>query len=257
MCTAVYDLTSTYFEGEAEQVTSAARGYSRDHRPDCLQIVIALVVTPEGLPLSYEIFPGNRLDVTTLKEILEAVEAKYGRARRLWVFDRGIVSEENLACLRERGAHYLVGTPKHRLKAYERQLLEGAWEKVSSEVEVQLVPEADEVYVLCRSRGRLRPGSGCGTRSMAKLRGAEHRRQVSVGERPTTRTLRRISCRMRSNGLFAESLLTLPIQGAPQAVCQSCPRRPTQEFLGQPDIENVHGYIKIAGRQVIPFNGPT
>lgn len=150
----LYDLTSTYFEGEAVGVKSAARGYSRDHRPDCLQIVIALIVTPEGLPLSYEIFAGNRLDVTTLKEILEAVEKKYGQARRVWVFDRGIVSEENLRLLRERGAHYLVGTPRHQLRAYERELLEGSWEKASSEVEVKLVAEQDEVYVVCRSQAR-------------------------------------------------------------------------------------------------------
>ena len=92
----LYDLTSTYFEGEAEEVDKAQRGYSRDHRPDCKQIIIALVVTPEGFPLSYEVFAGNRADVTTLEEMLEAVERKHGRARRVWVFDRGIVSEENL-----------------------------------------------------------------------------------------------------------------------------------------------------------------
>ena len=150
----LYDLTSTYFEGRAAEVPAAARGYSRDHRPDCLQLVLALVVTPEGLPLTYEVFAGNTLDRATLQTILDAVETKYGKARRLWVFDRGIVSEENLGLLRQRGAHYLVGTPKHRLKAYERQLLEGAWSRVNAEVEVQLVAEADEVYVLCRSVGR-------------------------------------------------------------------------------------------------------
>jgi transposase len=150
----LYDLTSTYFEGEAGDVPKAKRGYSRDHRPDCLQVVLALVVTPEGFPLTYEVFPGNQMDVTTLQTILDAVETKYGRARRLWVFDRGIVSEENLAVLRERGAHYLVGTPKRKLKDYEERLLEGAWSKASAEVEVQLVPESDEVYVLCRSAGR-------------------------------------------------------------------------------------------------------
>ena len=100
----LYDLTSTYFEGEAQEVDKARRGYSRDHRPDCKQIIIALVVTPEGFPLSYEVFAGNRADVTTLEEMLEAVERKYGRARRVWVFDRGIVSEENLQRLRRRGS---------------------------------------------------------------------------------------------------------------------------------------------------------
>jgi hypothetical protein len=107
----LYDLTSTYFEGSALETPKALRGYSPDHRPDCLQVVLALVVTPEGFPLTYEVFPGNQLDVTTLETILETVEQKFGKARRLWVFDRGIVSEDNLAALRKRNAHYLVGTP--------------------------------------------------------------------------------------------------------------------------------------------------
>jgi transposase len=150
----LYDLTSTYFEGAAEHIPQAQRGYSRDHRPDCKQIVIALIVTPEGFPLTYEIFPGNRLDCTTLKEILDAVEKQHGQARRVWVFDRGIVSEDNLKLLRQRGAHYLVGTPKKQRRAYEQQLLEGPWTQVGAQVQVQLIPEADEVYVLCQSAGR-------------------------------------------------------------------------------------------------------
>jgi transposase len=150
----LYDLTSTYFEGEAEEVDKAQRGYSRDHRPDCKQIVIALIVTPEGFPLSYEVFAGNRAEVTTLEEMLDAVERKHGRARRVWVFDRGVVSEENLESLRRRGASYLVGTPRARLKAYERRLLEGDWQKISGEVEVQLIAQERETYVLTRSRAR-------------------------------------------------------------------------------------------------------
>jgi transposase len=150
----LYDLTSTYFEGEAEEVDKAARGYSRDHRPDCKQIVLALIVTPEGFPLSYEVFAGNRAEVTTLEEMLDAVERKHGRARRVWVFDRGIVNEENLESLRRRGARYLVGTPRAQLKAYERRLLEGDWQKVSGEVEVQLIAQEKETYVLARSQTR-------------------------------------------------------------------------------------------------------
>jgi transposase len=150
----LYDLTSTYFEGEAEEVPKARRGYSRDHRPDCKQVVIALVVTPEGFPLSYEVFDGNRIDVTTLKDILEAVEAKHGRARRVWVFDRGIVSEDNLETLRGRGGCYLVGTPRSALKAYEARLLNEDWQKVNAEVEVQLIAEEKETYVLARSQAR-------------------------------------------------------------------------------------------------------
>lgn len=150
----LYDLTSTYFEGEAQEVEKAARGYSRDHRPDCEQVVIALVVTPEGFPLSYEIFAGNRADVTTLEAMLEQVEAKHGRARRIWIFDRGIVSENNLERLRQRGGQYVVGTPRHQLEAYEKELLAGGWTQISDSVQVQLIAQEQEVYVLARSVDR-------------------------------------------------------------------------------------------------------
>jgi transposase len=150
----LYDLTSTYFEGEAVGVEKAARGYSRDHRPDCEQVVIALVVTPEGFPLSYEVFAGNRADVTTLEAMLEQVEAKHGRARRIWIFDRGIVSEANLEGLRQRGGQYVVGTPRHQLEAYERELLEGSWTQINDSVQVQLIAQEQELYVLARSVDR-------------------------------------------------------------------------------------------------------
>lgn len=150
----LYDLTSTYFEGQAEEVDKAQRGYSRDHRPDCKQVLLAVVVTPEGFPLSYEVFAGHRADVTTLQEMLEVVEARHGRARRIWVFDRGIVSEENLETLRRRGGSYLVGTPRSALKAYEAKLLDGDWQSVSAQVEVQLIAQEKETYVLARSRPR-------------------------------------------------------------------------------------------------------
>jgi transposase len=150
----LYDLTSTYLEGAATEVPHAKRGYSRDHRPDCKQLVIALIVTPEGFPLTYEIFPGNTIDHTTLAHILDQVETKHGKARRVWVFDRGIVTEDNLKVLRERGAHYLVGTPKHKLRDHEQKLLNGPWQKAGAKVQVQLCPEDDETYVLCRSQGR-------------------------------------------------------------------------------------------------------
>lgn len=147
----LYDLTSTYFEGAAEEVDKAARGYSRDHRPDCPQLVIAVVVTPEGFPLTYEVFDGNRADVTTLEQMLDVVEGKHGRARRVWVFDRGIVSEANLEKLRQRGGQYVVGTPRHRLEAFEKKLLEGPWALINESVQVQLIPEGQETYVLARS----------------------------------------------------------------------------------------------------------
>src|SRR5438094_3616364 len=132
------------------------RGYSRDHRPDCKQVVIALVVNSEGFPFSYEVFDGDRADVTTLKTILRVIERKYGKARRVWVFDRGIVSEENLQLLRQRDGQYLVGTPRSKLRAFEKELLEGSWEKVRPDVEVKLVsiPGGEETYVLCRTTAR-------------------------------------------------------------------------------------------------------
>jgi hypothetical protein len=112
----LYDLTSTYVEGAAEKNPMMARGYSRDHRPDCEQMVIALIVNTEGFPFSYETFNGNRADVSTMETILRMVERKYGTARRIWVFDRGIVSEENLAAIRKRGGQYLVGTPRSQMR---------------------------------------------------------------------------------------------------------------------------------------------
>jgi transposase len=180
----LYDLTSTYFEGDVDAVPKAQRGYSRDHRPDCKQLVLALVVTPEGFPLTYEVFPGNRLDRTTLTHILDTIEAKFGKARRLWVFDRGIVSDDNLELLRQRGAHYLVGTPKSQLKAYEQKLLAGDWRKISDALQVQLIPEAGEVYVLCRSAGRVQKERAMRRRWLRKLIGdlRSLRRRVREGQ---------------------------------------------------------------------------
>jgi transposase len=108
----LYDMTSTFFEGQAMRNNKAARGYSRDKRPDCKQVCIGLMMTSEGLPLAYEVFVGNRADVTTVKKIVEAMEKKYGVAQRVWILDRGMVSEENIEFLRAKGAHYVVSTPQ-------------------------------------------------------------------------------------------------------------------------------------------------
>jgi len=152
----LYDLTSTYVEGAAEDNPMMRRGYSRDHRPDCEQMVIALIVNGEGFPFSYETFDGNRADVSTLETILRMVERKYGKARRIWVFDRGIVSEENLAAIRKRGGQYLVGTPRRQMKQFEAELLKQDWTQVRPEVEVKKVaiPQGEETYILCRTAGR-------------------------------------------------------------------------------------------------------
>jgi len=118
----LYDVTSTYFEGQAKANPLAQRGYSRDHRSDCKQVCIGLVVTRCGLPLGYEVFAGNRHDSTTLEQIVETMEARYGRAQRIWALDRGMVSEDNLDFLQAGGRHYIVGTPKSQLKKFEREL---------------------------------------------------------------------------------------------------------------------------------------
>lgn len=152
----LYDLTSTYFEGEAEEVEKAKRGYSRDHRPDGPQVVLALVVTSDGFPITYEVFDGNTNDAESLDEIVEAVEARHGQMGRVWVFDRGVVSEGNLEMLRGRGASYIVGTPRRKLTEFEKELLNGDWQTVAGRpgVKVQLVSRSGEVFVLARSQDR-------------------------------------------------------------------------------------------------------
>jgi len=167
----LYDLTSTYIEGEGEKNPQMRRGYSRDHRPDCKQVVLGLIVNADGFPLSYEVFDGNCTDVTTLEEALETVEKKYGRARRVWVFDRGVVSEENLQKLREHQGQYLVGTPRSKLKEFEAHLQGGSWEQVRPEVEVKLVSagEGAETYVLCRTQGRKEKEQAIHSRFSARL----------------------------------------------------------------------------------------
>lgn len=152
----LYDVTSTYFEGEAKRNPQAKRGHSRDHRPDCKQVCIGLVVTQEGLPVAYEVFEGNRHDSTTLQEIIQAMEQKHGRAKRVWVLDRGMVSDENLEFLRDQGGRYIVGTPKATLRSFEQALLEQDWTQVEEGIEVKLRagPDGNEAFILCRSDSR-------------------------------------------------------------------------------------------------------
>ena len=157
----LYDITSTYFEGTAERNEQAKRGYSRDHRSDCKQVCIALVVSREGIPLGYEVFDGNRADVTTVEEIVGEIEERYGKSNRVWVMDRGMVSEENVEFLREEGRRYILGTPRGQLKRYEKELLEEGWEKIREGLEVKRCPGPDgpkadgkETFILCRSKQR-------------------------------------------------------------------------------------------------------
>ena len=152
----LYDVTSTYFEGQANANPQAQRGYSRDHRPDCKQVCLGLVVSRCGMPLGYELFAGNRTDVTTVEEIVETMESRYGQANRIWAMDRGMVSQANIEFLQSGGRRYLVGTPKSMLKQYEQQLLTDDWEVIRDGLEVKQVasPDGEEVFILCRSAER-------------------------------------------------------------------------------------------------------
>ncbi|MFO0985450.1 MAG: IS1634 family transposase [Planctomycetota bacterium] len=153
----LYDVTSTYFEGLAEGNKQAKRGYSRDHRPDCKQVCVALVVARGGVPLAYEVFDGNRVDVTTVKEIVTAMENRFGAAKRVWVMDRGMASEANVRFLREGDRRYLIGASKSDLRRYEAMIVEERdWTRIREDVEVKLCPteSGDETYILCRSEQR-------------------------------------------------------------------------------------------------------
>lgn len=153
----LYDLTSTYFETDVERGPDELRqfGYSRDKRGDCRQVVIALIVTPEGLPLSYEVLAGNTADSTTLSGFLDRIEQRYGRADRIWVMDRGVPTEESLAKMRSMGAQYLVGTPKGRLTKLERSFLDQPWASVREGVQVKRLVTEEDVYVLAQSDARI------------------------------------------------------------------------------------------------------
>jgi transposase len=152
----LYDVTSTFFEGQAVANDLAQRGYSRDHRSDCKQVNLALVVSRCGIPLGYELFAGNTADVTTVEDMVEHVEELYGKANRIWVMDRGMTSQENVEFLRQEGRRYIIGTPKSMLKQFERELVEGDWKQVHEGLEVRLCPGPDgaEVFILCRSAQR-------------------------------------------------------------------------------------------------------
>jgi transposase len=169
----LYDLTSTYFEIDPPLSDEDKRqfGYSRDHRPDCVQVVIALIVTPEGFPLAYEVLAGNTRDCTTLKDFLSRIERQYGKARRCWLMDRGIPTEEVLAQMRtsDPPVQYVVGTPKGRLTALERSLLEKPWVKAREDVRVKLLAQDQELYVFAESRDRIAKERGMRRRQLKWL----------------------------------------------------------------------------------------
>lgn len=186
----LYDVTSTYFEGAAD-FPLAQRGYSRDQRSDCKQVCIGLVVSRCGMPLGYEIFAGNTADVTTVEDIVETMERRYGKSNRIWVMDRGMVSEDNIEFLREGGRRYIIGTPKSMLKKFEQEILKEDWHSIRDGLEVKIVPwpksDADdetstdttadvdasrERFILCRSRERSKKEEGITQRFEKKIEAA-------------------------------------------------------------------------------------
>jgi hypothetical protein len=167
----LYDLTSTYFECDPPEETDGIKrfGYSRDKRPDCVQVVIALIVTPEGFPVAYEVMPGNTSDKTTLPGFLRKIEKQYGKMNRLWIMDRGIPTEEALEQMRAEGASYLVGTPRGRVTKLEDQLFAEPWKKVQEQIEVKLARDGEDLYVLTRSGGRRDKEQSMRRRKLKKL----------------------------------------------------------------------------------------
>lgn len=218
----LYDVTSTYFEGAAKGNPLAQRGYSRDHRPDCKQVCIGLVVSREGFPVAYEVFAGNRTDVTTVEEIVESMEARHGKARRVWVMDRGMVSEEVLDWFREGERGYLVGAAKSELRRWRVPLTEDdGWESVREGLEVKYCksPRGDEVFILCRSADRRKKEAAMhsrfrqhiqeGLESLSRrLERARQPARLSQVERQIGRLLERNS--------RAAKLFVIDVQNAPE-----------------------------------------
>ena len=212
----LYDLTSTYFEGEMQQYDQAKHGYSRDGRPDCRQVVIALVVTPDGFPMAYEVMAGNTSDKTTLKHFLEKIETQYGKVNRVWVMDRGIPTEEVLAQMRESetAVHYLVGTPRGRLSKLEAAFLDRPWERVRDSVEVKLLSHEGELYVLAKSRGRQQKERAMRRRRLKKLWKTLHRLKEQNLKRDDL-LLRLGAARKEAGRAYGLVKISLPKEGPP------------------------------------------
>lgn len=210
----LYDLTSTYIEGEGEQIPQAKYGYSRDQRFDCKQVVIALVITPEGWPLAYEVMDGNTSDRSTLRSFLDKIETSYGRARRVWVMDRGIPTEAVLEEMRnsDREIFYLVGTPRSKIREYEKKWLDRSWQKVRESVEVKLLAEAGELYVLAKSEGRRLKETAMRRKKLARLLRKLRAMQRS-GPRRDQLLLRMGAARKEAGSAFRFLQLQLPREG--------------------------------------------
>jgi transposase len=217
----LYDVTSTYFEGEAHANPLAQRGYSRDGRPDCKQVCIGLVVSRCGMPLGYEVFAGNRHDSTTLEEVVETMEIRYGRAQRIWVMDRGMVSEGHIEFLRENNRQYLVGTPKSALRRFERELVAEGWQSIREGLEVKKCPspEGAETFILCRSADRRKKEKAMHERFAARIRAGLERiaKRCSAKKQNPLLIARQVGRLMGQNsraaGLFKTEILARPDGG--------------------------------------------
>jgi transposase len=206
----LYDLTSTYFEGQCAEIPKARHGYSRDGRPDCRQVVIALVITTDGLPLAYEVMAGNASDRGSLKQI----EERYGKARRVWVMDRGIPTEELLSEMRREGVQYLVGTPKGRLREVEQKLLSKSWQEVHDGVTVKLLEETGELLVLARSRPRRSKESAIRRKKLRRL--IEGLRKLRAHPPGRDQLLERLGALKQAAGRAARLMeITVPAAGEP------------------------------------------
>jgi transposase len=240
----LYDLTSTYIEGQGEEIPKAQYGYSRDQRFDCKQLVIALVITPEGFPLAYEVMEGNTADRTTLRGFLEKIESSYGKARRVWIMDRGIPTEEVLEEMRtaNREIFYLVGTPRSKVRQYEKKWLDLPWQKVRESVEVKLFTEAGELYVLAKSEGRRAKERAMRRKKLArllrKLRAMQRRRP-----RRDQLLLRIGAARKEAGSAFRFLHLQLPSEG--QAVTrQSFQFRVDRAKLTAAELQDGHYLLR-------------
>ena len=215
----LYDLTSTCFETNTPEDPADPRrhGYSRDHRPDCPQVVIALVVTPEGFPLAYEVLPGNTADNTTLAGFLQKIESRYGKAQRVWLLDRGIPTEAVLTQMRasDPPVNYLVGTPKGALTGLEKELLDRPWETVRAGVQVKLLPQDGEVYVLARSAGRVEKERAIRRKKLRRLLARLHELRRQLPERD--KLLMALGAAKKEAGRFY-ALLKITVPAVDQAV---------------------------------------
>jgi transposase len=194
----LYDLTSTYFEGRCRDNPKAVHGHSRDNRSDCRQVVIALVATPDGLPLAYEVMAGNTSDKTTLRDFLKKIQTMYGKARRVWVMDRGIPTEATLEEMRSEGVNYLVGTPRTLLSRHERALLDKPWERVHEQMRVKLLKQGDELYVLAQSGDRQKKENAMRRRKLQNLVAGLNR--IKRNETNRDRLIRRVAVLKKEAG---------------------------------------------------------